>query len=157
MARFTPNGIIAARWLTTLPADPAAPTQVELDAGVDLIGNAQDEEAESLNGFEVSNNVIPTPGLASNRVGSVAGEQTYPASTMTFYKDDTVEVIYSALPDLTTGFVALMHDGQAAGKEVDIFPATVTSRNRRVGTNVAAMFDVNLALTVPYLGGTQAA
>lgn len=156
MSRFVLGGRSKARWLTTLPATPLAPTQSELDAGTDLVGTSQAEELMDIQGFAVQPSSIPTPGYAGTLVGNVAGDQTYPDSTLSFYKDDTASVIYTALARGNTGWVALMYDGQASGEEVDLFPATVVSRVRRPALNSPHIFDVNFAIDVPY-EGTQAA
>lgn len=156
MARFILDGRMAARFLTTIPSTPTAPTQAELGAGVDLIGSAQAEEMVDITGFEVQTNSIPTPGYAGTLTGNVAGEQNYPDSTISFYKDDTSETIYSALADATVGWVALMQDGEGSGKECDLFPASVASRVRRPARNAPNIFDVNFAIDVPYKA-TQAA
>lgn len=157
MARFVLDGRIAVRFLTSVPSDTAAPTQAELGAGVDLVGTSQAEELEGISGFEVQSNSIATPGYASKEVGNVPGDQTYPTSSMSFYKDDTVTTIYDALADDESGWVCIMQDGQASGEEVDIFPVTVASRVRRPGRNAANIFDVNFSVGVPFKGGTQAA
>lgn len=157
MARYVLDGRIAVVFMTTIPATPLAPTQAELSAGVNLIGTSQDEALENIEGFVVEPNIIPTPDYASTQVGTVTGDQSYPQSTLSFYADDTVTTIFSALVDGTTGFVAFMYDGQAAASAVDVFPITVSSRVRRPARNAAHIFDVNCAPGVPYLNGTQAA
>lgn len=157
MARFILDGRIACRFLSTLPSDPDNPTQAELTAGVNLVGTAQAEELVDISGFEPSTSSIPTPGYASTLVGNVAGDQTYPDSSMAFYKDDASETIYDALATGTSGFLAIMQDGQAATNEVELFPVTVASRVRRKARNAPNIFDVNFAVDVPYDGGAQAA
>lgn len=156
MARFILDGRMACVWLTSIPATPTAPTQAELGAGTDLIGTAQAEELVEITGFAVQTSSLPTPGFAGTTVGNVAGEQTYPDSSMAFYKDDTSETIYTALADDTTGWLALCPDGLGSGEECDLFPATVASRVRRPARNAPAIFDVNFAIDVPYKA-TQAA
>ncbi len=156
MGRFVLDGRLEVVFLSSAPSAPAAPTQSEISAGVDLIGSGSGEGLESIEGFVVQPNIIQTPDYASLQVGTVAGDQTYPESTLSFYKDDTVETIYSALAADTTGFVLFMMDGIGASEECELFPITVTSRPRRPGRNVAHIFDVNVAPGVPTLG-TQAA
>jgi len=155
MARGILPGTIAIRWLTSAPT-LAAPTQTQLNAGVDLVGSSQDEELAEIDGWAVESSTIETPGFASNRVGNVGGDQTYPDSMFAFYKDSVVTDIYDALEDGETGWVVIMLDGQGSGRESEVFPATVLSRVRRKVRDEAGMFDVNFSIGVPVLG-TQAA
>ncbi len=155
MARGILPGRIKMRWLTSAPTF-AAPTQTQLNAGVDLVGSSQDEELAEIEGFMVESDTIPTPGFASNRVGNVGGDQTYPNSRLAFYKDSAVTDIYDALEDGNTGWVVIMLDGQGNGKESETFPATVLSRVRRKVRDEAGIFDVNFSIGVP-VPGTQAA
>jgi hypothetical protein len=152
MARFTLSGRIAVRLLATLPADEEAPTVAELNAGINLVGTAQAEELMEFEGFLLEAATIPTPGYASNRVGNVAGDNTYPDSRMSFYKDDTSETIWTALADGETGWVALAWDGVVASRDVTLFPARVISRVRRPARDAAHIFDVNFAIDVPFEG-----
>ena len=150
---------MAGRKLVGSPLSPpntAAPTQAELSAGVDLVGSSQAEELMDIQGFAVQPSSLPTPGYSSTLVGNVAGDQTYPDSVLSFYKDTTSSTIYTALASGNTGWVALMYDGQADTEEVETFPATVVSRVRRPALNAPHIFDVNFAIDVPF-AGTQAA
>ena len=156
MARFTIEGRAKVRFLTTEPTDPNAPTQTELSAGVDVMGSKQAEELVVMNGWEVQTSTIPTPGLSGLETGNVGGEQTYPDSSMEIYKDDTSATIYSALTKGTTGFMAIMMDGQSSGEECELFPVTVLSRVRQKAGQTGHKFTVNFALDVPY-EATQAA
>ena len=158
MARYVLDGRLAARWLTTAPSDLAAPTQAELNGGVDLVGTAGGEALEDIQGFVVEPNIIQTPDYASLNVGTVAGDQTYPASTMSFYADTATTTIFAAFATPNTaGYIVFMYDGQGATNPCDTFPATVTSRVRRPARNAAHIFDVNFAPSAPTLNGTQAA
>lgn len=95
--RFILNGRIKVRFLTALPAVPTAPTQAELNAGVNLLGTPQAEELVEIAGFEVQPSSLPTPGFAGVQVGNVSGESTYPDSTLVFYKDDVTTTIFVAM------------------------------------------------------------
>jgi hypothetical protein len=154
--RYLLNGRLKMRFLATLPVAPLAPTQAQLNAGVNLIGSQQEEELVEITGWEVQTSSIPTPGYAGITVGNVAGEQTYPDSSLTWYKVDTTEVIYSAMDDGVTGYLAFMPDGQGVGKEVDLYPVTVASRPRSPARNAAHTFKANFSVAAPYKG-TQAA
>lgn len=156
MGRYILNGRLKMRFLTALPAVPTAPTQAELNAGTNLIGTAQAEELVEIVGFEVETSSLPTPGFAGVQVGNVAGESTYPDSALVFYKDDTVTTIFTALASNVSGYLAMMRDGQAATKEVELFPVFVASRVRAVARNAPHTFRANMSVGTPYLG-TQGA
>lgn len=152
MGRYTLPGRIKASFLSSEPADPLAPTAGELSAGVDLVGSGQGEALAELDGWVVSPSSIPTPDYTSHLVGNVPGDQTFGDSRMAFYMDDTVQTIYSALSSGTSGFVAIMRDGDSSGDECELFPVTVQSRVRRPARDQAHIFDVNFAIGVPYDG-----
>jgi hypothetical protein len=154
--RFILNGRIKLRFLTTLPTVPTAPTQAELNAGVNVLGTPQAEELAEIAGFEVQTSSLPTPGYAGVQVGNVAGESTFPDSALVFYKDDVVTTIFTAMAQGATGYLAIMRDGQAATKEVELFPVTVASRVRSVARNAPHTFRANMSIGAPYQG-TQAA
>ena len=156
MARFTLPGRVAIKFMTSEPSVTTAPTLIELNAGVDLVGTPQAEELAELEGFVVNSATIATPGYASHSVGNVSGDETYPESRLAFYKDDTSETIYTALAAGTTGFIAFMRDGQTTGEECELFPVTVQSRVRRPARDQAHIFDVNFAISVPYQGAVGA-
>ena len=156
MARIVVEGLIAVQWLTSLPSDPDAPTQAELTAGTALVGTSQAEELVEIRGFEIQTSTLPTPGYASNVVGNVSGEQSYPDSTLSFYWDDTTQTIYTALAPGNSGWVYIAFDGLGSGNEALGFPATVASRVRRPARNAPHIFDVNFAVSAPY-NATQAA
>jgi len=87
------NGVIEVRLLTSIPSTPTAPTQAELDAGVDLRGTEQTEELIEINGWQKTTEAVPTGGYASTNVGSLAGPSSYPASNLVWRFDDTSEEI----------------------------------------------------------------
>lgn len=150
MARIVLDGTIAIQWLTTIPAIPTAPTQAELTGGTALVGTSQGEELVEIRGFEIQTSSLPTPGYASNVVGNVAGEQTYPDSTLSFYWDDTTQTIYTALAAGNTGWVYVCFDGLGNSLEALGYPTTIASRVRRPARNAPHMFDVNCAISAPY-------
>jgi hypothetical protein len=156
MSRIVLVERIAIVWLTTIPAVPTAPTQAELTAGVDLVGDAQEEELAEVEGFQVQHSTYPTPGFKTFKVGNVAGDQVFPDSRFAFYFSDTVSVIRTALAEPNTGWIAMMLDGQASGEEVELFPSQVASNVRRKVRDAANIFDVNFSIAEPFIG-TQAA
>ena len=150
MSRFTLPGRMAVRFLSSPPSSLTAPTLAELGAGIDLIGTAQAEELAEMPGWILNSNDIPTPGYSGHQVGNVPGDETYPNSSMAFYKDDTVSAIYDALVKGATGHIAIMRDGEVATEECELFPVTVKSRVRRPARDQAHIFDVNMSIGVPY-------
>lgn len=150
--RYVLNERLKLRFLATAPTTLAAPTQAQLTAGVDLIGTQQAEELNDIGGWEVQTNSSPTEGYAGLEVGNVAGAQTYPDSWLQWYKDDTVTTIFTAVEKGETGYLAFMRDGQAATKEVELFPVTVASRPRSLAKGVAHTFRANFSLAPPVLG-----
>ena len=151
MARGILPGSIDIRFLTTVPATLTAPTQAELSAGLDVVGSELNEELAEMTGWVITNNTIPTPGFNSNRVGQVGGDQTYDTSSMKFYKDSSVHAIFDALIDGTTGWMAIMDDGQASGKFVQVFPCQVLTRVRSKDRGPKT-FTCNFAIQAPAVG-----
>lgn len=150
MSRFTLDGRLAARYLSTIPATPTAPTQAELTAGTDLVGTKQAEELADIQGFEPAPSSVPTPGYAGAVTGNVAGELTYPDAVLSFYKDSASSTIYSALATGTTGWIFLGQDGLGSGEEGELFPIEVVSRIRRKARNAPNIFDVTMTTDAPY-------
>jgi hypothetical protein len=156
MARYRLPTKLAAYWATTDPANAAAPTQAEIGGAVDLIGSSSGEAVGELSGWAAQPNVVDTPDFTTNVVGNVAGDVTLPQSSMAFYSDDAAVVIYSALVPDTTGNVILGYEGSAAGKESQVFPARILSRERRADRGSAAMFDVAFTISPPTIGSFAA-
>jgi hypothetical protein len=134
----------------------AAPTAAEIAAGVDLVGSKQAEELSDLQGWRTDSDVLPTPGYAGTTVGNVAGDETYPASSFTWYKDSVSATIYSAIGTaVSTGadrWVIIMWEGATVGEETEVFPVRVTSRVRDPARNVPHTFTANYALDTPVVG-----
>lgn len=156
MGRFVAEGRMKAVLVTAALASNAAPTQAEIAAGTELVGDDNSEAMVEIIGFQVQNNTIATPSYASLTVGNVAGQQTVPDSAMEWYKDDTDETIYSAVAAGTTGWIILMHDGIGAGEESEVWPVSVSTRPRLPQQNAAHRFRANYATGAP-IYGTQAA
>lgn len=152
MARITLPGRAKMRWLASEPAAPTAPTAAEIAAGVDLIGTGQAEALAEIQGLILNSTTIPTPDYTSHQVGNVPGDETIADSRLSFYKDDTIETIYTTLVKGTAGFLAVMYDGESVGEEVKVYPATVQSNERRPDRDAANIFDVPLSTSIPYVG-----
>jgi len=155
MTRGVLGGVLAIAQVSTVPADLEAPTEAEIAAGVDLVGTKQGEELADLSGWRTEPDVLPTPGYAGTTVGNVAGDETYPASSFTWYKDSSDEVIYGAIGTAVTGgdrWVIFMWEGAEVGEETETFPCRVISRNRDPARNVPHTFIGNYAIDTPVVG-----
>jgi len=140
------------RWLSSIPTDPENPTVAEITAGTDLVGTGQEEALAEIQGLILNSTTIATPDYTSHQVGNVPGDETIADSRLSFYKDDTDEEIYTTLVKGTVGYLAVMFDGEAAGDECKLYPATVQSNERRPDRDAANIFDVPLATSIPYVG-----
>jgi hypothetical protein len=145
MAGFILDGRIAVRYKAVITV-PSAPTQTEMTAAVDLVGTKQTEELIEINGWEIQTSSVPTPGYAGVTTGSLSGESQYPASSLAWRKDATSTVIYLSQVAGTTGFLIFAQDGQGVGKEAEVFPITIASRERRKARNVPNSFVANYSL-----------
>jgi hypothetical protein len=145
MAGFLLDGRIAVRFKATI-ISTAAPSQAEMTAAVDLVGTKQTEELIEINGWEIQTSSVPTPGYAGVTTGSLSGESQYPASSLAWRKDAVSTTIYLSQVTAVTGFVIFAQDGQGVGKEAEVFPITVASRERRKGRNVPNSFVANYSL-----------
>lgn len=157
MGAFLLDGVIRVPRLASLPVDPDAPTQAELGAGTNMVGTKQTEELIGIDGWEKQPTSIPLPGYAGTEVGTLAGEQSYPESTLTWRKDNASEVIYAAAGETTTlHWMYFAQDGLASGNEAEGFPVTIASRERSKQRNVPNSFTSSYSLSPPYKA-TQAA
>ena len=110
----------------------------------------------SADGWEKTANSIPVPDMSSQEVGNIGGDEVYPQSSITFYKSNSSEIIYSALPEGTSGYVVKMLDGQVATKESEVFKVEVATRTRPTQRSQAARFVVNFTVDPPTKGAVAA-
>lgn len=142
MAQFFRKGISKIRFCPAV-ADLAAPTRVELTAGVDL-----SPQVSSITGFQLTNAPIAVPNLAAIFTPQITGEDTVSDSSLTFNDDDTLETIRTALAKGTSGVVVLMPYGDVESKRAEAWPAISTGVNDEWTTdNTAAKFMVGFAIT----------
>lgn len=154
MTRYMRRGVAGVRFAPAV-ANKAAPTTAEVNAGTDLT-----PQFAEIAGFEFTNAPIGTPDLTSTFTKQIGGEDTAPASSITFYEDNTTNPIRTALAKGTTGFVLLYPYTQTygSGAKLEVWPVIVTSNVRQwsVG-NDPARFVVSFAITdVPNTDATQA-
>lgn len=124
-------------------ADPAAPTNVELDAGEDL-----SEHIAEINGFQLTNSGIPTPNLAEEFVGQIDGEDTVADSSLVIYDDETASVVRDLLPKGTVGVLVFMPYGRVAAKRCESWPVKSAGVNDEWDMgNTSARFAVPFRVT----------
>lgn len=149
------RGVSGVRFAPAV-SNKAAPTTAEVTAGTDLT-----PQFAEIAGFEFSNSPIGTPDLTSTFTKQIGGEDTAPASSITFYEDDTTNPIKTLLAKGVTGFVLLYPYTQtpAATEDVEVWPVVVTSNVRQWGVgNDPARYVVSFAITdVPDTDAVQAA
>lgn len=156
--RITDPGLVRVQFLDTAPANLAAPTITELDAGVDLVGDTDlGEGIFEMNGFDENVATIPTPDLRSQSIPTIGGDTTYPDSSISYYKDDTDETIYTSQAKGEVGWICICHDGIATGKRVDVWPVTVLKRSSPVVRDGAKKFMCTYSHGTPSLDGEIAA
>lgn len=108
-------------WVTTIAAQ-ASPTRGELNAGIDLSA-----EIAEVSGFELAGASADAPDLASQFVAQVPARITASDSEIVFYASSTSSDVRSVLPRGTTGFVAILPEGDITGQKMEIWPAKVKS------------------------------
>lgn len=124
-------------------ANPAAPTTVELAAGIDL-----SEQTAEISGWEFTGSRIPTPNLANNFTPQITGEDTVGDASITFYDDDANDDVRTALAKGTQGFIVFEPYGAGVGKRAETWTVQTQSVSDAytVG-NEAAKFAVGFAVT----------
>jgi hypothetical protein len=108
-------------WVTTIVAQ-ASPTRAELNAGTDLSA-----EIAEVSGFELAGDSADAPDLASQFVAQVPARITASDSEIVFYASSNSSDVRSVLPRGTTGFVAILPEGDITGQKMEIWPAKVKS------------------------------
>lgn len=149
MARITPDGVVKVHFVATI-ADPAAPTTTEISAGTELTPFLTAAGIDTpMEGQEVDSSNLSTafdlsvPGTFG---GSVTGE---------FFRDDTADDAWDALPRLTTGNLVIGRFGGSgtngaltSGDNCEVWPVRVSSRSPlRIARNDVMRFNVNFATT----------
>jgi hypothetical protein len=142
MGRYTRKGLSKIYFVPSL-ASTTSPSIAEITAGTNLGAAVSD-----ISGFTFSNDPISTPDLASTFVPTIPGEDSSDNPSMTFYEDDTVTTLKTALAKGNDGFIVLMPVGATATKPAEVWPVTSTGTNSNwsVG-NDAATFTTQFAVT----------
>jgi hypothetical protein len=139
--RYYPPGTRQVYWVPAI-ADISAPTRAELDSGTDLTG-----EISAMAGFAVSSATVSVPDLGTRFAPDIPGQITAQSSSITMYASEDSRDVRELLPRDTAGFVAVLWEGDTAGRLMDVFPVTVTSSPKDVTTTNAGTLTVDFAVT----------
>ncbi len=127
-------------------ANPAAPTRLEINAGVDITAQIADWA-----GFTVTTELIDVPNIANKFVPRIGGRITSEDSSITFHLSRTNADIRAHMkadetgvggPAATVGWLLLADAGDVAGALADLYPFEVTSVSK------VRAIDANLRVTV---------
>jgi hypothetical protein len=124
MARFFRRGVSRIYFKTTITSPLTGATAAELTAATELTNSVAE-----IGGFQLSNSPIPTPDLQSTFTKTIIGEDTTDTSTITFYDDDSVSTIRTALAKGVAGYVVLLPYGNTLGKRAEIWAVRSTGVN----------------------------
>ena len=162
MAQARNDAALTVAYLADYATDITAPgTTIDIGTGdelankVDLIGAKATEELNTITGWEVQNSSIPLEGYAGPEVGSLAGAQTYPESSLTWLSDNASNTIFDQMnPGTDPGTAAIIFGrfGETVGGYYELFPIEVASRDFSKGRNVPATFVANMSLNAPLTG-----
>ena len=154
--------------LTTKPANPAAPTLTELNAGISAAGlvakngtRVTASNSDTVNDPELSSNTNAPTWAASNFEGSIAPFWLLDATTGAYSAGDNA--VYEALtPKGTTVFLAfregpLESAAWAAGDKVDLFEVTTDNPQRPTETGAWIKRIIPLGVQNAWLDGTATA
>lgn len=144
MARFNRKGVTKIMFLPTVASTSLLPTRAEISAGTNYTN-----QINALEGWNISNQPIDTPDMASTFVAKIDGDDTAADSSLTFYEDSTLADIEEDLAKGTSGVIAIFSKGDVpGGKGLDVFPVKVASNSKGYSTgNEAAMITVQFVIT----------
>ncbi|MEU7338711.1 hypothetical protein [Streptomyces sp. NPDC007074] len=142
--RFNRKGVTKIKFLPTVASAALLPTRAEITAGTDYT-----QQINALEGWNITNQPIETPDMASTFVAKIDGDDTAADSSLTFYEDNTLADIEEDLAKGTAGYMAIFSKGDVpSGKGLDVFPVKVASNSKGYSTgNEAAMITVQFVIT----------
>lgn len=123
MGEYVRKGVSKLVFVTTI-ANQAAPTAVEINAGVDLSGKLAD-----IAGMEFENTLLPKENLATTFTPTVPGGDSAAEPVLQFYDDDTVHTVRTALARGTTGYLVQCPYGITAALRAEVWPVKVAGVN----------------------------
>jgi hypothetical protein len=144
MPRFNRKGTTKILFATTIAATSYIPTRAELTSATKLT-----KAIAAVEGFVLENKTIDTPDLASKFTSKIAGDDEAADSSLTFYEDDTDDVLETALAKGTRGFVIILRKGDVpASLSMDVYPVVVASKSSAISVdNEAAKWMAKFAIT----------
>lgn len=162
MAQYRNDAVLSVDYIPDFATDIAAPgTTIDIGAAdelgnaTDLIGAKGSEELNTITGWEVQTSSIPLEGYAGPEVGSLAGAQTYPESSLRWLSSNASNTIFDLVDpasDPGTAGIVFGRVGKTVGGFYELFPVEVASRPFSKGRNVPGTFTANCSLNVPYTG-----
>lgn len=140
--RFFPTG--TTKYIFTVSvANKSAPTRSEINAGTDL-----SPEINEVDGWQVTSELIDVPDLNSRFTSKIPGRTSADDSSITFYADPSGSDARTLFPRGATGFILRMDGGDVPGRKMDVFPVTVSSVPKEMGTgDDAGTLQVMFAIT----------
>ncbi|MEV2259215.1 hypothetical protein OG473_39775 (plasmid) [Streptomyces anulatus] len=144
MARFNRKGVTKILFAETIADTGYMPTLVEITGATDYT-----KQIAAVDGFSIENQEIETPDMDSTFVSKIPGDDSAADSSLTFYEDDTTDLIETELAKGTTGFILIARKGKAASdKGLDVYPVRVASNSATVtADNEAAKITVRFSIT----------
>jgi hypothetical protein len=142
VARYFRRGKSKVRWAPAVAG--SSPTRGEITAGVDLSASLAD-----IAGFQLNNNPITTPDLATSFDSQIDGPDSTEDSSLTFYDDDTSTTIRTTLAKGVSGYVLLFPYGDVPTKRCEVWNSKSTGVNDQWSLDAtAAQFRVGFAILV---------
>jgi hypothetical protein len=140
--RYVPEGTRKIYWMPTIAGYLTGATRTEINAGIDLTN-----ECTLVAGFTVASEALDVPDLSGRFTGTIPGRITAAASSLTFYADSGSNDVRTVLPRDTAGFVALLWEGDVAGRKYDIFPVKVSASFLMTDPNNPEQIEVDFTVT----------
>ncbi|WP_416520008.1 hypothetical protein [Streptomyces achromogenes] len=143
MARFNRKGVTKILFTDTIASTSYLPTTAELTGATDYT-----KQIAAVDGFSLENQEIETPDMASTFVSKIPGDDSASDSSLTFYEDDTTDLIETDLAKGTTGFIIICRKGKAPStKGMDVYPVRVASNSAAItADNEAAKIMVKFSI-----------
>lgn len=142
--RFIDPGSSRIYWVATI-AVLAAPTRVELDAGVDVSG-----EVAEIGGFALQSEVNATQAFNQEFMTEKPGVlRTTGPPQMVMYADQGGNDIRQLWSRMDTGNIVLLHGGDVAGHLMDVWPVQIAAVSKTFSTQDAAFVAVQFTIPTP--------
>jgi hypothetical protein len=142
-SRYVPEGTRKVYWLPTVAAySTTGMTRAEINGGTDLTNEIAD-----ISGFTVASDQVEVPDLSGRFAPKIPGRISAADSSIVFYNDATSNDVRTVLPRDTAGYVAILWEGDTAGRKYDLFPAKVGSASMQPGIEDPQKIEIAFSLT----------